>query len=69
MSSPFLFLGRTFRLRWLVFPWLLAMLAAAVPVRAVEPWVDISTPLVQRITNSGKVPGYPGGCSGVVVNR
>ena len=32
-------------------------------------WTDISTPLLERLTNSGAKASWPGGCSGVVVNR
>ena len=32
-------------------------------------WTDISSPLLERLTNSGAKPAWPGGCSGVVVNR
>jgi hypothetical protein len=38
-------------------------------VVAAESWTDISSKLVARLTNSGAKPGWPGGCSGVVVNR
>lgn len=41
----------------------------ALPVRAATNWIDISTPLVTRLTNSGAKAAWPGGCSGVVVNR
>lgn len=36
---------------------------------AAENWTDISSPLVGRLTNNGAKPAWPGGCSGVVVNR
>lgn len=51
---------------------MLGWLAAPVeqPVRAAaEHWTDISSKLVERLTNSGAKPAWPGGCSGVVVNR
>jgi hypothetical protein len=32
-------------------------------------WTDISTPLLARLTNNGAKAGWPGGCSGVVVDR
>lgn len=32
-------------------------------------WIDISSSLVARLTNSGAKAAWPGGCSGVVVNR
>jgi len=46
-----------------------ATLLAAAPAQAADPWIDVSTPLLQRLTNSGAKPAWPGGCSGVVVNR
>lgn len=39
------------------------------PARATEQWTDISSALLERLTNNGAKPAYPGGCSGVVVNR
>ena len=37
--------------------------------RAADRWTDISSALLERLTNSGARPAWPGGCSGVVVNR
>jgi hypothetical protein len=37
--------------------------------QAAEKWTDISSPLLERLTNNGAKPAWPGGCSGVVVNR
>src|SRR5689334_10907408 len=37
--------------------------------RAAEQWTDISSSLMQRLTNNGAKLAWPGGCSGVVVNR
>lgn len=34
-----------------------------------EEWTDISTPLVERLLKEGAKKEWPGGCSGVVVNR
>jgi photosystem II stability/assembly factor-like uncharacterized protein len=34
-----------------------------------DKWTDISSQLLARLTNDGAKPGWPGGCSGVVVNR
>ncbi len=34
-----------------------------------EDWVDMSGALLSRLTNSGAKLDWPGGCSGVVVNR
>ncbi|HKS38210.1 MAG TPA: hypothetical protein VJW76_13515 [Verrucomicrobiae bacterium] len=46
------------------------MSALGVSVQAADRWTDISSPLLERLTNSGaKPPPWPGGCSGVVVNR
>lgn len=38
-------------------------------VQAAERWTDISSSLLERLTNSGAKPAWPGGCSGVVANR
>lgn len=43
------------------------MLTSSLP--AAERWTDITTPLLMRLTNNDAKPGWPGGCSGVVVNR
>ncbi len=43
------------------------LLSASVP--AADKWADISSPLMERLTNSGAKAPWPGGCSGVVVNR
>ncbi len=32
-------------------------------------WTDVSSPLLERLTNSGTKLAWPGGCSGVVVDR
>ena len=37
--------------------------------QASDRWTDISSPLMERLTNNGAKPAWPGGCSGVVVNR
>ena len=37
--------------------------------QAADKWTDISSPLLERLTNSGARPAWPGGCSGVIVNR
>ncbi|HWN94523.1 MAG TPA: hypothetical protein VNT99_05800 [Methylomirabilota bacterium] len=37
--------------------------------QAADKWADISSPLMERLTNNGAKPAWPGGCSGVVVNR
>src|SRR6267142_1786547 len=37
--------------------------------QAADMWTDISSPLMERLTNNGAKPAWPGGCSGVVVNR
>jgi photosystem II stability/assembly factor-like uncharacterized protein len=38
-------------------------------IRAADTWTDISSSLVERLTNSGVKLAWPGGCSGVVANR
>ena len=38
-------------------------------VRAADRWTDISSSLLERQTNNGAKLAWPGGCSGVVVNR
>src|SRR5512140_2780973 len=38
-------------------------------VRAADQWADMSSTLLERLTNSGVKPAWPGGCSGVVANR
>jgi photosystem II stability/assembly factor-like uncharacterized protein len=38
-------------------------------VHAQDRWVDVSSPLLARLTNNGAKPAWPGGVSGVVVNR
>ena len=40
-----------------------------VSAHAAERWIDISSSLLERVTNNGAKPAWPGGCSGVVVNR
>jgi photosystem II stability/assembly factor-like uncharacterized protein len=37
--------------------------------RAEDKWTDISSALMERLTNNGAKSAWPGGCSGVVVNR
>jgi len=46
----------------------LAMLLG-ISTQAADQWTDISSSLVERLTNSGAKTAWPGGCSGVVVNR
>jgi photosystem II stability/assembly factor-like uncharacterized protein len=48
---------------------LLACALFSSPLQAAELWRDISTPLVENLQSKGIKPGWPGGCSGVVVNR
>lgn len=49
---------------------LVAMVAFSSQVsQAAEVWTDICSPLLTRLTNNGVKAAYPGGCSGVVVNR
>ncbi len=52
-------------------PLFIVFLAALLPASApaAETWTDISSPLLERLTNSGVKLAWPGGCSGVVANR
>ena len=43
--------------------------ALAASIHAAETWTDVSSPWLARLTNSGAALAWPGGCSGVVVNR
>lgn len=47
----------------------LALQPAVIPCRAADKWTDISSPLLVQLTNNGAKIAWPGGCSGVVVNR
>src|ERR1043165_6656317 len=38
-------------------------------LQAADGWLDISSPLIDRLTNNGAKAAWPGGCSGVVANR
>jgi photosystem II stability/assembly factor-like uncharacterized protein len=46
-------------------------LVALLPISiwGAETWTDVSSPLLERLTNSGTKLAWPGGCSGVVSNR
>ena len=48
-----------------------AILIAFAPLllSAADPWADISGALLAKLTNSGVKLAWPGGCSGVVVDR
>src|SRR5438094_234170 len=46
-----------------------AIILLAANLQAAERWIDISTSLLERLTNNGAKPAWPGGCSGVVANR
>ena len=46
-----------------------AVLLLGLPAGAADRWADISTPLLERLTNNGAKPAWPGGCAGLVVNR
>ncbi|HYV29036.1 MAG TPA: hypothetical protein VFA77_15990 [Candidatus Eisenbacteria bacterium] len=45
------------------------VIALGISAHAADGWTDISSPLLERLTNSGAKSPWPGGCSGVVVNR
>lgn len=61
--------------KFLQFPWQRFLSAAwisvalSIPSRAADQWTDVSSGLLARLTNSGAKIEWPGGCSGVVVNR
>ncbi|HZR17369.1 MAG TPA: hypothetical protein VFE51_08580 [Verrucomicrobiae bacterium] len=38
-------------------------------IQAADQWTDVSSSLLERLTNSGSKQPWPGGCSGVVANR
>src|SRR5437762_1970980 len=59
--------ARTCRFAFALTCFLAAMLVRS--LQAAGTWTDISTPLLERLTNNGAKPAWPGGCSGVVVNR
>jgi photosystem II stability/assembly factor-like uncharacterized protein len=46
-----------------------ALTLAARSTHAADTWTDISSSLLKRLTNNGAKAEWPGGCSGVVVNR
>ena len=48
---------------------LIATLLVNPSVHAADRWTDISSSLLQRLTNNTAKQAWPGGCSGVVVNR
>lgn len=46
-----------------------ALLWPSLSVRADELWTEYTATLMQEIAEAGMEPAWPGGCSGVVVNR
>lgn len=50
-----------------VLCWVAVLLPGSSP--AADTWTDISSSLLARLTHSGAKPAWPGGCSGVVVDR
>ena len=46
-----------------------SLILLAPSVQAADRWTDISTSLLERLTNSGAKLPWPGGCSGVVASR
>lgn len=65
ITSPQLSILRPITLLAICF----AVALLSIPAVAAEKWTDISSPLLARLTNSGAKTDWPGGCSGVVVNR
>ena len=51
----------------LMLGWMAGLLGR--PAQAADNWTDITSALVARLTNNGAKAAWPGGCSGVVVNR
>ena len=48
---------------------LCAILLPATLVQAADTWTEISGPLPDRLKSEGSKPAWPGGCSGVVMDR
>jgi hypothetical protein len=48
---------------------LAAVVLLAATAQAADTWTDISTPLIERLQSQGQKLAWPGGCSGVVVDR
>jgi photosystem II stability/assembly factor-like uncharacterized protein len=46
-----------------------AMMMVSGFLHAADDWTDISSPLLERLAKEGAKTEWPGGCSGVVVNR
>ncbi|MCY2990712.1 MAG: hypothetical protein NTY19_22960 [Planctomycetota bacterium] len=46
-----------------------AVVLLAATARAADTWTDISTPLIESLKSQGHKLAWPGGCSGVVVDR
>ncbi|MGK0186596.1 MAG: photosystem II stability/assembly factor-like uncharacterized protein [Verrucomicrobiales bacterium] len=40
-----------------------------IPAQAEDAWIDLTAPLLKELTKPDVEPEWPGGCSGVVVNR
>jgi photosystem II stability/assembly factor-like uncharacterized protein len=47
----------------------LTVLLNNLSAQAADRWTDISSSLLERLTNNGAKLAWPGGCSGVLVNR
>ena len=45
------------------------VLVVAAGASAAETWIDISTPLIEKLKSQGEKLAWPGGCSGVVADR
>lgn len=55
------------RIRILLLSAVAALLCAS--LQAAETWTEVSSSLLERLTNSGAKLAWPGGCSGVAANR
>jgi hypothetical protein len=56
-------------MRWCAAFAFCASALSTIPTHAAEQWTDVSSALLERLTNNGAKLAWPGGCSGVVVNR
>src|ERR1041385_2139037 len=68
MNAIFFFVRRMPRLVIMLLVCLAALLRFSAHA-ASDKWTDVSSSLLQSLTNSATKQAWPGGCSGVVVNR
>src|SRR5215472_8001199 len=65
------FFSQAPRIRWRAVALSICIAVNTAPraIQGAETWTDVSTTLLAHLTNSGVPLVWPGGCSGVVVNR